>query len=155
MFEPKHSTATSSCGQTTVNKRSADSLYNPYKWHGPQTRLKMFQKIPQKFHDKAVQSNMLWLNLNNIGEMSILQSAHKQGNPSFHFYAPGKKRWYLCTQIASAVQKCVPCLLQFCTGFVLHLESENEKRPKTVDLQTTKNIQIKPTLFQLFLDEFL
>ena len=45
----------------------------------------MFQKIPQKFHDKTVQSNMLWLNLNKIDERSFLQSAHKQGNPSFHF----------------------------------------------------------------------
>ncbi len=30
---------------------------------------KMFQKIPQKFHDKTVQSNMLWLNLNKIDEI--------------------------------------------------------------------------------------
>ena len=81
----------SPCGQTTANKKSADSLYDPYKWHGPQTPLKMFLKIPQKFHDKAVQSNILWLNLNKI---SILQSADKQGNPSFHFHAPGSKRRY-------------------------------------------------------------
>ena len=81
------------------------------------TNLKMFQKIPPKFHDKAVQSNILWLNLNKIGELSILQSAHKQGNPSFNFHAPGSKRRYPCTQTASAVPKYFPCLLQFCTGY--------------------------------------
>ena len=77
----------------------------------------MFQKIPQKFHGKAVESNKLWLNLNNIGEISILQSAHKQGKPSFHFHAPGSKRRYPCTQTASAVPKYFPRLLQFCTGY--------------------------------------
>ncbi len=71
----------------------------------------------KKFYDKAVQFDMLWLNLNKIGEISILQSAHKQGNPSFHFHAPGSKRRYPCTQTASAVPKYFPCLLQFCTGY--------------------------------------
>ena len=71
---------------------SADSLHNPYKWYGSQTPPKIFQKIPLKFHDKAVQSNTLLLNLNKINEIFILQSAHKQGNPSFHFHAPGSKR---------------------------------------------------------------
>ena len=74
-------------------------------------------KNPPKFHDKAVQSNILWLNLNKIGAISILQSAHKLGNPSFHFHAPGSKRRYPCTLTASAVPKYVPCLLQFCTGY--------------------------------------
>ena len=32
-------------------------------------------------HDKAVQSNILWLNLNKINEISILQSTHRQGKP--------------------------------------------------------------------------
>ena len=75
----------------------------------------MFQKIPQKFQDKAVQSNILWLNLNKIGAISILQSADKQGNPSFHFHAPGSK--YPCTQTTSVVQKYFPGLLQFSTGY--------------------------------------
>ena len=96
---------------------SADSLYNLYKLYGPQTPLKMFLKIPSKFHDKAVQSNILWLILNKINEISILQSEGKQGNPSFHFHAPGSKRRYPRTQTAPAVQKYFPCLLQFCTGY--------------------------------------
>ena len=49
-----------------------------------------------QFHDKTVQSNILWLNLKKINK--FLQSAHKQGNPSFHFHAPGSKCRYSCTQ---------------------------------------------------------
>ena len=82
-------------GQTTVNKKAPIH----YKWYGPQTPLKRFQKIP---------SNILWLNLHKIGGISILQSAHKQGTPSFHFHAPGSKRRYPCTQTASAVPKYFP-----------------------------------------------
>ena len=71
------------------------------------------KKKTQKFHDKTVQSNILWLNLNKIKATSFLQSANKQGNLSFHFHEPGLKR----TQTASAVPKYFPCLLQFCTGY--------------------------------------
>ena len=78
---------------------------------------KMFKKFPPKLHCKAVQSNILWLNLNKNGGISILQIAHKQGNPSFHFHTPGSKLGYPCTQTASAVRKYFPCLLQFCTGY--------------------------------------
>ena len=73
--------------------------------------LKMFFKISKTFHDKTVQSNILWLNLNKIGGTNILQSAHKQGNPSFHFLAPGSKRRYPCTQTAPAVPEYFPCKL--------------------------------------------
>ena len=68
-----------------------------------------------QFHDKTVQSNILWLNLKKINK--FLQSAHKQGNSLFHFHAQGSKRRYPCTQTASAVPKYFPCLLQFCTGY--------------------------------------
>ena len=51
---------------------------------------------------------ILCLNLNKIGGRSILQSAHNQGNPSFHFHAPGSKRRYPCTQTASAVPNMFP-----------------------------------------------
>ena len=78
---------------------------------------KVFQIFPKTFHDKAVQSNILWLNLNKIGGISVLPSAHKQGNPSFHFHAPNSKCRYPSTQSASAVPKYFPCLLQFCTGY--------------------------------------
>ena len=42
-------------------------------------------KNPPKCHDKAVQSNILWLNLNKISGISILQLAPKQSNPHFTF----------------------------------------------------------------------
>ena len=78
---------------------------------------KNVSKNPPTFLDKAVQSDILWLNVINIGGINILQSAHKRDNPSFHFHAPGLKRGYPCTQTASAVPKYFPCLLQFCTGY--------------------------------------
>ena len=70
----------------------------------------------QKTHDNAVQSKILWLNLNKIGGISMLQSAHKQGNPSIHFHAPSSKRRYPCTQ-TDGCPKIFPLLLQFCTGY--------------------------------------
>ena len=94
----------------------------------------MFQKIPPKLHDKTVQSNILWLNLNKIGAISILQSAHKKVTPHFTF------------------QNIFPV----CSSFVLviasdmHLEPESEKRAKSVYFHTTKNIQIQSTLFRYF-----
>ena len=51
-----------------------------------QTPLKMFQKIPQKFHDKTVQSNMLWLNLNKIDEIIFFYNQHiNKVTPHFTF----------------------------------------------------------------------
>ena len=70
--------------------------------------LKMFLKSlppPPNFMTKAVQYNILWLNLNKIVEISVLQLADKQGNPSFHIHAPGSKCRYPCTQTASAIPK--------------------------------------------------
>ena len=71
----------------------------------------MCQKILKKFHDKAVRSTIVLLNLNKINEISILQLADKQGNPTCRFNAPGSKRRYPCTQTASAVLKYFPRLL--------------------------------------------
>ena len=99
------------CDQTTVTKWAPI----PCKWYGRQTPLKCFKNFPQKFH-KAVQCNILWLNLNKL---DILQSANKQGNPSFDIYAPGSKRRYSCTQTASAVPKYFPRLPQCCTGYCI------------------------------------
>ena len=89
----------------------------------------MFQKIPPKFHDNIVQSNMLWLNLNKIGVISILQSPHKQSNPSFHFHAPGSNADTHALKQPRLAQNISPV----CSSFVLvitsdmHLESEREK----------------------------
>ena len=63
----------------------------------------------------------------------FLQPAHKQGNPSFHFHAPGSKRRYPCTQTASANPKYFPCRLQFCTGYriwhcISSMKAKNERK---------------------------
>ena len=105
-----------------------------------------------KSHDKAVQSNMQWLKFNKINAISILQSADKQGNPSFYFHAPGSKRRYPSTQTASAVPK----FSRVCSSFVLviasdmHLEPESEKRAENVGYHTAKNIQTQVKLFCYF-----
>ena len=59
----------------------------------------------QKTHDNAVQSKILWLNLNKIDMISVLQSADEQENLSFHIHVPRSKCRYPCTQTASAVLK--------------------------------------------------
>ena len=108
---------------------SADSLYNPYKWYSPQTPLKMFKKKSPPPHSTIRPSSLInWLDLNKISEISILQSAHKQSNPSFNFHAPGSKHRYPCTQTASAVQKYFPCLLQFCISYRIWHASRVWKR---------------------------
>ena len=103
-----------------------------------------FFKSPQKF--KAVQSYMLWLNSTTIGGIGILQSAHKQGNPSFHFSCAGLK-----TQIPMHSNSIdCPKIFPVCSSFVLviasdmHLESKSEKRAKSVDLHTAKSIPCGP-----------
>ena len=110
----------------------------------------MFPKITLKFHYKADQSHTLWLNLNKINEISILQSAHKQGNPSFRFQAQNADSHALKQHRLS--QNVFPV----CSRFVLviesdmHFEPESEKRAKNVHFHTTKNIQIQSTLFRYF-----
>ena len=96
--------------------------------------------------------NILWLKLNKIGGISILQSAHKQSNPLFHFHAPGSKSRYPCTHTASAVPKLLPCLLQFCTGYRIWHASRVWKRKTSEKSWFTqlKNIQIQPTRFRYF-----
>ena len=115
---------------------------------------------PPKFHDKAVQSNILWLNLIKINEIGILQLADKQGNPSFYFHAPGSKRRYPCTQTASAVPKYFPCLLQFCTVYRIWHASRVWKRkkksfPSLISTQLKISRYNQRFLCVLFLDEFL
>ena len=80
----------------------------------------MFQKIPQKFRDKTVQSNMLWLNLNKIDEISILQSAHKQGNPYFTFMSRAQDVDTLALKQHRLSQNISPV----CSSFVLVMASD-------------------------------
>ena len=89
---------------------------------------------PKKIHDKAVQSFILWLNLNKISRIRTLQTAHKQGNPSFHFHAPGSK----ADTNALKQQRLSRNIPPVCSIFVLviasdmHLESQSENERKTL-----------------------
>ena len=102
-----------------------------------------------KFHSKAVQSNILWLNLNKIGVISILQAAHKQIIPHFTFMRVAQNADTHAHKQPRLSQNISPV----CSSFVLniasdmHLESQSEKRAKNVDLHTAKNIHIQPTFF--------
>ena len=82
----------------------------------------MFKKnpLPPQFHDKTVQSNILWLNLNKINEISFLQSAHI---------------FPVCSSFVLVIAS------------DMHIEPESEKRAKNVHFHTTKNIQIQSTVF--------
>ena len=135
------------------NRKSmtADSLYNPYKWYGPQIPAKMFQKIPPSpLHEKAVQSYILWLNLNKINGISILQSADKyKGTSHFTFMRQAQNADTHALKQHRLSQNSSPV----CPSFVLviasdmHLEPESKIRAKNVDFHTAKNIQIQATLF--------
>ena len=110
------------------------------------------KKIPPKIHHKTVQSNILWLDLNKICAISILQSAHKQGNPSFHFFL---RRAQNADTHALEQPRLSQNMSPVCTSFVLviasdmHLESESEKRAKNVDLHTAKKSPASNTRAQL------
>ena len=91
-----------------------------------------------------------------MGEV-FSQSAHKQGNPSFHFHAPGSKRRYPCTQTASAVPKYFPSApvlywLSHLTS-ISSLKAKNER--ETFIFTQLKISRYNPHFFSLFLDEFL
>ena len=85
--------------------------------------------IQNKFHDKAVQCYILWLNLNMINEISILQSADKQGNPHFTFMRQARNADTHALKQHRLSQNISPV----CSNFVLliasdmHLEPESEK----------------------------
>ena len=98
-------------------------------------------KITQKKIPR--QSNILWLHL---------QSAHKQGNLSFHFHAPGSKRYTHVFKQQRLSQNVSPVCSSFVLVFAsdMHFESESVKRAKNVDFHTAKNIQIQLTLFRCF-----
>ena len=112
----------------------------------------MFQKIPQKFHDKTVQSNMLWLNLNKIDEIIFYNQHINKVTPHFTFMRRAQnadthahKQHWLSQNIFPVVSSFVLVIASD-----MHLEPESEKRAKNVHFHTTKNIQIHSTLFRYF-----
>ena len=93
----------------------------------------MFQKIPPKFHDNIVQSNMLWLNLNKIDETIFYNQHINKVTPHFTFMRRAQNAdTHACTQTASAVSNIFPV----CSSLVLfiasdmHLKPESKKRAK-------------------------
>ena len=113
----------------------------------------MFKKIPEKFHDKTVQSDILWLNLNKISEISFFYNQHiNKVTPHFTFMRRAQNADTHALKQHRLSQNIPPV----CSNFVLviasdmHLESESEKRAKNVNFHTTKNIQIQSTLFRYF-----
>ena len=105
-------------------------------------------KKKKKFHDKAIQFNIQWLNLNKINGKNILQSADKQGTPSFHFHAPGSKRRYHALKQHWLCQNSSPVCFSFVPVIAsdMHLEPESENRAANVDFHTAKNILIQAKL---------
>ena len=117
----------------------------------------MFQIIPPKFHDKTVQSNILWLNLSKINDISFFYNHHiNKVTPHSTFM----RRAQNADTNALKQHRLSQNIFPVCSSFVLviasdmHLEPESEKRAKNVHFHTTKNIQIQSILFSLFLDEF-
>ena len=115
------------------------------------------KKILKTFHGTAVQSDILWLNLNKINVISILQSADKQSNPSFHFHAPGSKRKYPCNANSIGCPIIAPPsapVLYWLSHLICisSLKAKNER--KTLIFTQLKISRYNPH-FSLFLDEFL
>ena len=112
----------------------------------------MFQKIPPKFHDKTVQSNMLWLNLNKIDEIFFHNQHINKVTPHFTFM----RRAQNADTHALKQHRLSQNIFPVCSSFLLviasdmHLEPESKKRAKNVHFHTTKNIQIHSTLFCYF-----
>ena len=83
--------------------------------------------------------------------VSILQSADKQGNPSFHFMRrvlpdTHALKQHRLSQSSSSVGSSVVLVI----ASDMHLEPESEKRAKDVDFHTAKTIRIQAILFRYF-----
>ena len=91
----------------------------------------MFFKYPPKFHDKAVQSKILWLTLNKIGGISIFYNQHiNKVTPHFTCMRRAQNADTHALKKTLISQNISPV----CSSFVLviasvmHLEFESEKR---------------------------
>ena len=80
---------------------------------------KNVSKIQKIFHDKAVQSIILWLNLNKIGGIS--KSVHKQGKPLIPLSCAGLKTQIPMHSNSLGCPKIFPLSASFCTGYRLSL----------------------------------
>ena len=111
-------------------------------------------KNPPKFHGKTVQSNILWLNLNKINEISFFFYNQHMNRVIPHFTF--MHRAQNADSHALKQHRLSQNIFPVCSSFVLviasdmHLEPKSEKRAKNIHFHTTKNIQIQSTLFRYF-----
>ena len=104
-----------------------------------------------KFHDKVVQSSILWLNLNKTDKYLTID--RKTREPLISHSCTGLK-----TQIPMHSNSigCPKILSPVCSSFVLviasdrHLEHESEKRAKNVDINAAKICLDTITLFRYY-----
>ena len=113
----------------------------------------MFKKNPQEFHDKTVQSNILWLNLNKINEISIFCNQHiNKVTPHFTFMRRAQNADTHAHKQHRLSQNIFPVGSSFVLVIAsdMHLQPESEKRAKNVHFHATKSIQIQSKLFRYF-----
>ena len=112
----------------------------------------MFQKIPQNFRDKTVQSNILWLNLNKIIETSFYNQHVNKVTPHFTFMRRAQNADTHAHKQHWLSQNILPVGSSFVLVIAsdMHLEPESENRAKNVHFHTTETIQIQSTLFRYF-----
>ena len=110
---------------------------------------KKVSKIPPKFHDKAVQSNILWLNLNKMSGISILWLANKV-TPHFTFMRRAEnadthalKQPRLSRNISPAGSSFVLVIASN-----MHLEPESEKRWLSHSLKISRYTQHLIAIFR-------
>ena len=97
-------------------------------------------------------SNLLWLNLNKINEISFFYNQHlNKVIPHFTFMRRAQNADTHAHK-QHRLSKSFPVGSSFALVIAsdMHLEPESEKRAKNVHFHTTKNIQIHSTLFRYF-----
>ena len=120
---------------------------------------KNVSKNPPKFHDKAVQSNILWLHLNKSGAISrLFYNQHiNKVTPHFAFMRRAQNADTHALKQPRLSQN-ISRLLQFFYWLshltcISRLKAKNER--KTLIYTQLTNIQVQPNTFSLFLDESL
>ena len=112
----------------------------------------MFQKIPPKFHDKTVQSNILWLNLNKINEIFFYNQHINKVTPHSTFM----RRAQDADTHALKQHRLSQNIFPVCSTFVLviasdmHLEPQSENVRKTFIFTQLKTPRYNPHFFAIF-----
>ena len=107
----------------------------------------MFQKITPKFHDKAVRSNILWLNLNKISEISFFYNQHiNKVTPHLTFM---RRAQNIDTHVLKQ-HRLSKNISPVCSSFVLVIASDMHLESESADFHTAKNVQIQATLLRYF-----